>query len=233
MKFGELFSAVENHLISSYEKGIFESEIKTFKNLILQNEELSSIFHLYNQLNETKSLDRESAELLIQETIRQIDSLKSNTKKRLAELWVKNVKTKNIYKDIDNLIYTDISNLVETVQSKRKLISTLTETVKPKEKVNIPLTTLFKIANRTTAEYVQSLDEDTKKELSNILTEDAQVLENKYDKLKEETIEKLRQKLSENSGEVYDKIEQVLYQIDRESFDKINYVRLKSLSDNL
>ena len=95
------------------------------------------------------------------------------------------------------------------------------------------MTTLFKIANRTTAEYVQSLDEDTKKELSNILTEDAQVLENKYDKLKEETIEKLRQKLSENSGEVYDKIEQVLYQIDRESFDKINYVRLKSLSDNL
>ena len=233
MKFGELFSAVENHLISSYEKGIFESEIKTFKNLILKNKELSSIFHLYNQLNETKSLDRESAELLIQETIRQIDSLKSNTKKRLAELWVKNVKTKNIYKDIDNLIYTDISNLVETVQSKRKLILTLTETVKPKEKVNIPLTTLFKIANRTTAEYVQSLDEDTKKELSNILTEDTQVLENKYDKLKEETIEKLRQKLSENSGEVYDKIEQVLYQIDRESFDKINYVRLKSLSDNL
>jgi len=233
MKFGELFSAVENHLISSYEKGIFESEIKTFKNLILRNEELSSIFHLYTQLNETKSLDRESAELLIQETIRQIDTLKPNTKKKLAELWVKNVKTKNIYEDIDNLIYTDISNLVETVQSKKKLISTLTETIQPKEKINIPITTLFKIANRTTTEYVQSLDEDTKKELSNILTEDAQVLENKYDKLKEETIEKLKQKLSENSGEVYDKIEQVLYQIDRESFDKINYVRLKSLSDNL
>lgn len=131
------------------------------------------------------------------------------------------------------MIYTDITNLVETVQSKKKLISALTETVQPKEKVNIPITTLFKIANRTTSEYVQSLDEDTKKELVNILTEDIEVLENKYTELKKDTIEKLRQKLSENSGEVFNKIEEVLYQIDRESFDRINYVRLKSLSDNL
>lgn len=233
MKFGELFSAIESHLLSSYEKGIFESQINGFNNLVLKNKELSSIFYLYNQLDETKSLDRESAELLIQETVRQIENIKPDVKKKLVELWVKDVTTENVYKDIDNLIYTDITNLVETVQSKKKLISALTETVQPKEKVNIPITTLFKIANRTTSEYVQNLDEDTKKELVNILTEDIEVLENKYTELKKDTIEKLRQKLSENSGEVFNKIEEVLYQIDRESFDRINYVRLKSLSDNL
>ena len=233
MKFGELFSSIENHLILSYQNGIFENEIKKFKKLVLENKNLSSVFYLYQSLNNTKSLDRDTAEIFIQESVKLIEKKKKLVKKKLAEFWVKDVKTENLYRDIDNLIYTNLTNLVEVATSKKSIINSLSENIEKKKNLNIPLSTILKISNNTTSDYISNLDEDTKKELFTIISESEETLKNKYNQIKSDTIDKLIGILKENSGEVSSKIQETIDTIKKETFDRINFVRLKNLYESL
>jgi hypothetical protein len=60
-----------------------------------------------------------------------------------------------------------------------------------KESINIPLKSMVNIANQTMNNYLENLDESTKKEFLSLMNEDTSVLKEKFETLRETTINKL------------------------------------------
>jgi hypothetical protein len=78
------------------------------------------------------------------------------------------------------------------------------------------------------------LDENTKKEFFQIVSEDANTLENKFQSIKENAITKLTTILeNEDSQEMKNKISETIEKIKIEKFDQINFLKLKSLEESI
>ena len=90
------------------------------------------------------------------------------------------------------------------------------------------------VANQTISNYIQSLDENTKKEFFQIVSEDTQTLETKFQTIKENTISKLSDILSsEESEEIKSKISETIEKIKVEKFDQLNFLKLKNLEQSI
>jgi hypothetical protein len=93
---------------------------------------------------------------------------------------------------------------------------------------------MVKIANDTIKTYIDCLNESEKKQLNVLLSTPDEKLNQKYDFLKEDVIEKLETLLSENEdSEVTQKINETINKLQTEGYDKINYFKLKQLRENL
>jgi hypothetical protein len=144
-------------------------------------------------------------------------------------------KIENKYKDIDMLVYSNNINLLERVEAKKNIIKILTsEKESIKESVNIPISSMVTVANQTISNYIESLDETTKKESFQIVSEDSKTLENKFQSIKENTITKLTTILeNEDSQEIKNKISETIEKIKVEKFDQINFLKLKNLEESI
>ena len=233
MKFGQLMSKIEELLINSYVNETVKLELKNFNKLVLENKNASTMFFIYTELSKNKGLDKEIAEAYINESLRQIEKLfpKLNTQK--IEYWVKDVVCENNYKDIDNIVYSTPDKIMETVTSKKALISLLSESFEVKSHIDLPIETLLNIANKSIKGYIENLDEDSKRDLSKVLmTEDVE-LSKEFDELKSKTIGKLSN-ITESLDDVTSKkLQETIDQIQSDTFSKINYVRLYNLHNNL
>jgi hypothetical protein len=90
------------------------------------------------------------------------------------------------------------------------------------------------VANQTISNYIESLDENTKKEFFQIVSEDANTLENKFQSIKENAITKLTTILeNEDSQEMKNKISETIEKIKIEKFDQINFLKLKNLEESI
>ena len=69
--------------------------------------------------------------------------------------------------------------------------------------------------------------------IKNLLKESDNSLSLKYDMIKESVIEKLNDLKSKEDDSVVDKINETIEKVKTEKYSKINYVRLKSLKENL
>jgi hypothetical protein len=93
---------------------------------------------------------------------------------------------------------------------------------------------MVSIANQTVQNYIESLDENIKKEVFHVLASKSEDLENEYNNLKETTIGQLETLAESNTDEeIKSKIVETIGKIQSESFDQINYVRLKQLKDSI
>lgn len=233
MKFGQLISKIEELLINSYVNETVKLELKNFNKLVLENKNASTMFFIYTELSKNKGLDKELAEAYINESLRQIEKIcpKLNTQK--IEYWVKDVVCENNYKDIDNIVYSTPDKIMETVTSKKALISLLSESSEVKSHIDLPIETLLNIANKSIKGYIENLDEDSKRDLSKVLmTEDVE-LSKEFDELKSKTIGKLSN-ITESLDDVTSKkLQETIDQIQSDTFSKINYVRLYNLHNNL
>ena len=233
MKFGQLMSKIEELLINSYVNETVKLELKNFNKLVLENKNASTMFFIYTELSKNKGLDKEIAEEYINESLRQIEKLfpKLNTQK--IEYWVKDVVCENNYKDIDNIVYSTPDKIMETVTSKKALISLLSESSETKSHIDLPIETLLNIANKSIKGYIDNLDEDSKRDLSKVLmTEDVE-LSKEFDELKSKTIGKLSN-ITESLDDITSKkLQETIDQIQSDTFSKINYVRLYNLHNNL
>ena len=54
--FGLLKTKIENVLLESYANDTFKNELKTFKKLVIENNNISKLFYLYDELSSPKSL---------------------------------------------------------------------------------------------------------------------------------------------------------------------------------
>jgi hypothetical protein len=125
---------------------------------------------------------------------------------------------------------------MERVQSKKTLIKTLVsqkpETIK--ESINIPLKSMVSIANQTMKGYLDNLDESTKKEFIQLMSEDTSLLKEKFETIKESTISKLNTLLeNENEFEIKTKLSETIDRLKVEKFDQLNFLKLKNLEESI
>lgn len=232
MTFGQIKSLVEKNLIESYSnQNNFKKTIKEFKENILTNKSLSKLYSLYDQLSTPQGLTESEAKeflnegiLLIQETLKKTKILNNRSK-----------DTKNEYADIDQLVYGENIDINSRISSKKNIISKLmSESKKSKNVVNLPIKTMVKIGQLKISEYIENLDENTKKEFIKIISEDSKILEEKYTILKENALTKLNSVMeSEKDLEIKNKISETIDRIKTEKFNQFNFVKLKNLEESL
>jgi hypothetical protein len=141
----------------------------------------------------------------------------------------------NNYSDIDTLVYTKKIGISERIKAKKNIIETLKGNKNSiKESINIPVTSMVKIANQTLRNYIETMDENSKKEFFQIVSEDNNNLENRFEELKNSAISKLQNILeNESESDVKTKINETIDKLKEEKFDQLNFLKLKNLEGSL
>lgn len=238
MKFGIIKSKIENVLLESYANNTFKDVVKTFNYIVLDNKNLSRLYYLYDELNSNKGLNESVAKDYINESIKIYENTLNNITEsdiRKINIWLSDVKCENIYENIDNIFNLDVLNIESNIESKKVVVETLKKTpVKKQETVNLPISTMVKVANKTISNYVDSLNESEKEELTNFLKEDDGDLKQKFKLLKESLLTKLENmKSSESDTTIQLRIDETLTKVSSEKYDKLTYFKLKNLNENL
>lgn len=232
MTFGKIKSIIENNLIESYkDEKEFKKSLKEFKHNVLNNKTMSKLYSLYEQLSTPQGLNESDAKDFLEEGISLIQQLLPSIK--LPRTISENVKNK--YSDIDALVYTNKLNLLERVNSKKNITSVLMSTNSVvKESINIPLKSMVSIANQTLNKYVETLDESSKKEFFQLISEDTKSLEDKFETIRESAINKLNVILEkEEEFELKTKLSETIDRLKTEKFDQLNFLKLKNLEESI
>jgi len=232
MTFGNLKSIIEKNLLESYnnEKD-FKKSLREFKHNVLNNKSMSKAYALYDQLSTPQGLSEQDAKEFLEEGISLLHKILPTIKlpKSLSE------SVKNNYENLDTLLYSNKLDLLERVSVKKQIIKVLKEQKEVvKESINIPIKSMVSIANRTLNEYIENLDENSKKEFFQLISEDTKTLETKFELLRETTINKLKVILDkEPEFEIKTKISETIGRVENEKFDQMSFLKLKSLEESI
>lgn len=232
MTFGNFKSLVETTLIESYKnENDFRKKLREFKHNVLNNKTVSKIYSVYDQLSTPQGLNEKDASLFLEEGIDLLRRTLPNVKlpKTLKENFHNN------YEDIDVLVYNNRVNLHERLESRKNIINILTADKKNVETtINLPLKSMVNIANQTLRNYVDTLDEESKKEFFSLINEDSESLKDKFEEIKKDTISKLNVILEkEKEDEVKIRISETIEKLKSEKFDRLNYLRIKNLLNSI
>lgn len=234
MTFGLIKSIIEENLLESYkDEKSFKKAMNEFRQNVLNNKEISKVYSLYDDLSKPQGLSQEDAKEFVSEGISLIQKILPNIK--LPKI-IGESKVQNKYKLIDELVYTNSKiTLTERVQVKKQLIKNLQESsVKGVNNINLPISSMVKIANQTLQNYIETLDEQSKKEFFEIIKEDSSELESRFNLLKEGALNKLVPMMeSENDTDTKTKLEETIIKIQEDNFSQINFLRLKRLNESL
>jgi hypothetical protein len=237
MTFGQIKSVIERNLLESYKNDSdFKKLIREFKSNILTDKSMSKLYSIYDQLSTPQSLVESDAREFLDEGIKLIKQILTKVKfPRLNENLESSNLIENLYGDIDTLVYESHIDLMDRISSKKRILKTLmSENVKSNEHISIPIKSMVKIANQTISNYIETLDESSKKELINILSEDSEKLKIKFDVVKENAISKLQDIFNtEKDEETKTKLSETIDKIQSEEFNQINYLRLKNLERSI
>ena len=238
MKFGLIKSKIEKLLTESYKKNSFKNTLFVFNELVLENKNISKLYYLYDELSSNKGLNESIAsELINQSVVVYENTVNKITKKNLEELslWIGHIKTKNNYENLDNLFSTSVLTLENKVKSKKIILENLKNSPEQTEIVkNLPVENLVNVANKTLNNFINSLNEESKKTLTKILSEDENKLKLKYEILKEDVVDKLEDiKKNEVDSEVHKTIDETLNSLKNENFDRISFFKLQELNRNI
>ena len=232
MTFGAVKSVIEKNLLESYKnEKEFKKTLREFKHNVLSNKSMSKAYTIYDQLSTPQGLSEQDAKYFIEEGINILNKVVPSVKlpSNVTE------KTPNNYSDIDTLVYSQKINLIERVNAKKNLIKILTSSKESvKESVNIPISSMVAVANQTIRNYIETLDENSKKEFIQIVSEDTKVLENKFETIRESAISKLNNILEkEEAQEMKTRISETIDKIKLEKFDQLNFLKLKNLEESI
>ena len=238
MKFGLIKSKIENLLTESYKKNSFKDTLFVFKELVLENKNISKLYYLYDELSSNKGLNESIAsELINQSVVVYENTINKISKKNLEELnsWVGHIKSKNNYENLDNLFSTSVLTLENKVKSKKIILENLKNSPEQNETVkNLPVEKLVNVANKTLSKFINSLNEESKKTLTKILSEDENKLKLKYELLKEDVVDKLEDiKKNEVDSEILKTIDETLNRLQNENFDRISFFKLQELNRSI
>jgi hypothetical protein len=232
MTFGNIKSIIEKNLLESYsDEKEFKKSLREFKHNVLNNKSMSKAYTLYDQLSTPQGLSEEDAKDFLEEGINLLGRVLPTLK--LPKTLSENVDNK--YSDLDILTNPNKIDLHERVNARKKIIKILTTKKESiKESINIPIKSMVSIANRTLREYIETLDESSKKEFFQIISEDTKTLENKFEILKETTINKLNDLLNnETESEIKTKLSETIDKLKNEKFDQISFLKLKNLEESI
>jgi len=218
MTFGAVKSLIEKNLLESYKnEKEFKKTLREFKHNVLSNKSMSKAYTIYDQLSTPQGLSEQDAKYFIEEGINILNKVLPTVKlpSNVSE------KTQNNYSDIDTLVYSQI-----------KILTSNKESIK--ESVNIPISSMVTVANQTIRNYIETLDENSKKEFFQLVSEDTKVLETKFETIRESAISKLNNILEkEEAQEMKTRISETIDKVKLEKFDQLNFLKLKNLEESI
>jgi hypothetical protein len=232
MTFGKIKSIIEYNLLESYKnEKDFKKSLREFKHNVLNDKLMSKAYSVYDQLSSPQGLSESDAKDYLEEGISLLQKILPTIKlpKTINE------DSKNIYSDIDTLVYTNKVNLTDRIQCRKNIISKITTRKDSiKESINIPIKSMISIANQTLRNYIEDLDENSKKEFFQIISEDVKSLEDKFEIMKESTISKLQVILEkEEEQDLKVKLSETINRVKKEQFDQINFIKLRNLEKSI
>lgn len=234
MEFGLLKSKIESKLIESYNNKNFDSELKTFKKLVLENTETKKLYYLYDILSSNKGYQESFAEDYVNECVNLYKNIKinSNVLKQLNK-WTENVVVENQYKDIDMVLFKNTMNVESILESKQRVIKTLSIIKEESEVINISMDKMVEVANNTVKNYLSTIDESEQKEIKKYISLPQSEIQKRYEVLSEMVIEKLEVMSESSEPEVLSKINETIEKIKSEKINVVSLVKLKNLTENL
>jgi hypothetical protein len=240
MMFGTIKSKIEKVLSESYvNEKEFKMNIFLFNEMVLKDKNLKKIFFLYDELSSKKGLNEEIAKDFLNESQvifeNVVNKIKPQTINEL-NLWVGNVKCKNEYKNIDEFFSTNVLTLENKIKSKKIILENIQKNPETENQdvVQVPFSKMYKVANKTVNDYLNTLSESERKEVNKILKESDQKLKIEFDVIKENVVDKLNKILNEESSDdVVTTIKETLNKVEKEEYNKINYVKLKKLNKSI
>lgn len=234
MKIGLLKSKIEEKLNESYINGSFKTQIKKFKNLILEDENLSAIYHIYDELSTPKGFTKEFAEQYINEAINLYNKLQTNINYSKVSRWVNDVRSKNIYSDIDNLFSKNNYIIESKLISRNNIIDTLMSSPKNRGKVYGDPNRVVEVANKTINDYLSRLNESEIKEIKSLFNLNEGQIKERYQVIQELVEDRLSEtsKISDDQ-DLVNKITETLEKIKSDNINVITLHKLKSLYKSL
>ena len=232
MTFGTIKSLIEKNLLESYKNETeFKKSLREFKHNVLSNKAMSKAYAIYDQLSSPQGLSEQDAKDFIEEGISLLNKILPSIKLPISL----SEKTENNYTEIDTLVYSQGVNLLERVSAKKNILKVIMSTKESiKESIHIPISSMVSIANQTVNNYILSLDENSKKEFFQIVSEDVKTLETKFETIKESAISKLTAlQNSEDSQDIKTKISETIDKVKSEKFDQLNFLKLKNLEESI
>ena len=236
MKFGLYKTAIEKKLVNSFVSENLTKDMKRFKDLVLNSEETKTLFFIYDKLNENLGLDKDSANILVDEVIKETkDIIIPNNHLEKLNKWLKNELSESEYSHIDKILNTNINKIEDRIESRKIVVENLMKEKQTKKTTpKLPISSLKKIANSVASKYLSNLDESTQKEVISLLKENEDVLEIKFNEEKEQVISKLNSLIeSETEEETKKKINETKEKVTSTIFSVNELIKIKELNSHL
>jgi len=238
MKFGLLKSKIEKCLVESYTNNTIKRDLFVFDQLVAKNKNINKLYYLYDELSSKKGLNESIASDFVNQSITIYENIVNKISKSDIDdlkLWVSDIKTKNIYEDIDNVFSNNLLTLENKIKSKNILIENLKKKDENNDELkNISINQMVQIANKTVKNYLSSLNENEKIKLESILSESDEKLTLKYEIIKEDVVDKLNDlKSKETDNDIKSKITETITKVKNKKYNKLNYFKLQELNRNI
>ena len=244
-KFGVLKSKMLTKLTESYNQKN-KKEVKDILNTIKENKEFKEMYLFYEEIENKYFEDKDIAKLYVEE----VSSILKNQTKNISE-FSKSLDTKignveinenELYTLLDQLSENDnLNNIDKKVIAKKKLVEHLTT----KKEIKIAEQSTYTsnenllhavLANNFNVLYGNTLSEEQKNELKDILSLSNEELDTKTTELRESILNKVDSILSESSSSndgLSEKLNKVKGEVQQMDISKYNYYRLVQLKNCL
>lgn len=236
MRFGVIKTIVENKLIKSFGDNTLKEDMRLFNNKLLKNKDFCNLMTIYNNLSENKSLDKETANYLIDDMLSEFNKISlSESTLKFIKSWTREVVLENNYKSIDDLLYGDLLVPEKKSIARKSIVESLSKgkTIVESKSPKVPISTILKVANSTAKKYIDSLNESDKNKVLEIIKMNGQELTEKFNNLKTETIEKIETLINESEDDLKKVLTDTKEKISSVKETKEEYIKLLSLRDSL
>ena len=236
MKFGVIKTLVENKLVNSFKKNNLKEDMRLFNNKLIKNKDFCKLMSIYDNLNENKGLDKETANYLIEDLTKEFHSISLNESTiKFIKSWTSDVVKENKYSVIDDLIYGNSIKPENKSIARKKIVESLNKTVTINESKTpkVPISSMLKVANNTAKKYLETLEESDRKKVLEVVSLGKEELKTKFQELRESTITKLESLITESDDELKLKLNETKDRISKTDISKDEYIKLWKLNNNL
>ena len=247
-KLGVVKTKLLNKLTEAYTNDN-KAEVKELLNLIKENDEFKQMYLFYEEVEGKYFEDKEIAKLYVEgisnlsnqqynsNSIKEFQSFCESLDKKLTNV---QIEKNEIYESLDALMQADtLSNIEKKAIAKKNLYEHLITKKEVKKVDAVPLVTNESLLNTILTNnfnvlYSNTLNEEQKEELKNILNLSAEEINTKTTELKETILSKVESLMTESSDlEMKNKLNDVKTEVNSLTPTRYNYYRLNELKNGL
>lgn len=227
-----------------------KSEMKNILKTIVENKEFKEMYLFYEEIENKYFEDKETAKLYVEgintmlnhsmakQQVKNLNTFCESLDKKLGNI---DVPTNELYEALDQLSVEDsLLNLEKKIVAKKKLVEHLTKKKSVEKIVENKVYTANEnllhavLVNNFNNLYENTLTQEDKEQLKNILELNGEDLVVKTKELKETILNKVENILSESKdGDLGNKLQSVKNEVNTMELSKYNYYRLTQLKNGL